>query len=234
MLVAALLVIPVVVIEQSSFGQPWEAIGAALNWAIWLAFLGELVVMLAVVDDRSGWLRKHPLELLIVVLTPPFLASTFAAVRALRLLRLVRLLRLAQLARDASSMEGLRYVSLLALLTVLAGGAGYASVERHQSLGDGMYWAITTMTTVGYGDLSPQTTTGKFLAVVMMLVGIGFVAILTGAVAQRFLAAEIREDVAAIEHEIDAGEDALLGEIREISARLQRLEASLQRARRGS
>jgi len=81
MLVAAVLVIPVIVIEESYFGAPWDTIGSALNWSIWLAFLAELVVMLSVVDDRRLWLRKHPLELLIVVLTPPFLASTFAAVR---------------------------------------------------------------------------------------------------------------------------------------------------------
>ena len=63
MIITALLVIPVIVLEESPVGEPWDTITAVLNWAIWLAFLTELVVMLAVVPDRWHWLRKHPLEL---------------------------------------------------------------------------------------------------------------------------------------------------------------------------
>ena len=91
LLVAAVLVIPVLVIEQSHFGAPWDTIGTDLDWAIWLAFLAEVVAMLAVVPDRLAWLRSHPLEVAIVVLTPPFLRSAFSAIRVLRLLRFVRL-----------------------------------------------------------------------------------------------------------------------------------------------
>ena len=58
-IVAALLVIPVIVIEESSFGEPWDTVGVVLNWATWLTFLTEAVVMLAVVPDRGRWLRSH-------------------------------------------------------------------------------------------------------------------------------------------------------------------------------
>jgi hypothetical protein len=58
--------------------------------------------------------------------------------------------------------------------------AAFASAEPKHSAGDGIYWAITTMTTVGYGDLSPETNTGKVIAVGVMVVGIGFIALLTG------------------------------------------------------
>ena len=70
-----------------------ETVAHALNWVTWLAFLVELVVMLAVVPDRRAWLRHHPLDLIIVVLTPPVLPAGLQSLRVLRLLRLLRLLR---------------------------------------------------------------------------------------------------------------------------------------------
>jgi voltage-gated potassium channel len=69
MIIAALLVIPVIVIEESPVGEPWDTIAAVLNWLIWLAFLTEAVAMLAVVPDRWRWLREHPVEVVVVVAT---------------------------------------------------------------------------------------------------------------------------------------------------------------------
>src|SRR5215208_3959531 len=85
MIVAALLVIPVIVIEESSYGQPWDSIGVALNWGTWIAFVAEAAIMLAVVPDRVRWLRRHPIDVAVVILTPPFLAA-LAPIRLLRLL----------------------------------------------------------------------------------------------------------------------------------------------------
>jgi voltage-gated potassium channel len=121
-LVAALLVIPVIAIEQSAVGDRWKSIAGALNWLIWLVFLGELIAMLAVVPNRWVWLRRHPLEVAIVVLTPPFLPASLQAARVLRLLRLLRLIRLAPLARRLFSLEGVRYAAVLALVTALGAG----------------------------------------------------------------------------------------------------------------
>jgi voltage-gated potassium channel len=81
-LVAALLVIPVIVVEQSSFGGPWKTLAAVLNWAIWIVFALELATMLVVVSDRWQWLRKHPVEAAVVVLSPPFLPAWLQAVQA--------------------------------------------------------------------------------------------------------------------------------------------------------
>ena len=53
MLLAALLVIPTIVIEQSDAGEPWDTVAAVMNWATWLAFLAEAVITIAVVPDRS-------------------------------------------------------------------------------------------------------------------------------------------------------------------------------------
>lgn len=139
--------------------------------------------MLRVVDDRWKWVRDHPLEVAIVILTPPFLPATLQAARAFRLLRLLRLVRAAVLTRRLLSTEGVRDAAVLAGLTVLGGGAAYAAVEKvgpngdRLSAWDGVWWAITTVTTVGYGDSYPQTDGGRVIAIAVMLVGIGFVAI---------------------------------------------------------
>ncbi len=71
LLVAALLTVPAIAIEQSDVGEPWDTIALVLNWTIWLAFVAEVVVMLRVVPDKVRWLRDHPLDLAIVLLTPP-------------------------------------------------------------------------------------------------------------------------------------------------------------------
>jgi voltage-gated potassium channel len=128
-LVAALLVIPVIAIEQSATGDHWKTLAGILNWLIWLVFLAELLAMLAVVPKRWEWLRRHPLEVAIVVLTPPFLPASLQAARVLRLLRLLRLVRLAPLARRFFSLEGVRYAALLALVTALGGGAAFSAAE---------------------------------------------------------------------------------------------------------
>jgi hypothetical protein len=77
--IAAILVIPVIYIEQSEHGEPWSTLATVANWVIWLLFLAEVVVMLAVVPDRRRWARTHPLELAIVVLTRPFLPGSMQA-----------------------------------------------------------------------------------------------------------------------------------------------------------
>jgi hypothetical protein len=81
MLVAALLVIPVLVVEESGFGEPWATMAAVLNWGIWLAFLSEAVVMLWVVPRKRSWLARHPLDVVIVVFTPPFLPAALQSLR---------------------------------------------------------------------------------------------------------------------------------------------------------
>lgn len=227
-LVAALLVIPVIVIEESSIGEPWKTLAAVLNWGIWLAFLAELVAMLAVVPHRWRWIRGHPLEVVVVVLTPPFLPASLQALRVFRLIRLVRILRLAQIMRRLFTFEGLRYAALLALVTLIGGGTAFASVEKEPTAWDGIWWALTTMTTVGYGDVFPETNAGRVIAIVVMTVGIGFGTIVIGAVAQRFVETEAREEVAELEEEVASAETDIIGELHKIGLRLERLEESVR------
>ena len=175
--------------------------------------------MLAVVPSRPAWLRRHPIELAIVLLTCPVLATVIQSARVLRLLRLLRFLRLAPLVRVLFSAEGVRYAALLTLLKALTGGVAFASVENI-SAGNGIYWALTTMTTVGYGDVTPKTAEGKAIAIAVMLVGIGFATLVIGAVAERFVHPHQRE--------IESTEEDLLAQVEDISARLRQLERALE------
>lgn len=229
MLIAALLVIPVLVIEQSHASQGVKTLGDLLNWLIWLAFTAEMVTMLAVVPARRGWLRSHPLEVVIVLLTPPFLPASLQAARVLRVARVLRMVRILMLGRQVFSPEGLRYAVLTVWIAALGGGAAFAAVEKHESTWNGVYWAFTTMTTVGYGDISPHTTGGKIIAVALMIVGIGFVALLTGAIAERFLAPRVAQAEQDIDQEIEAAEHDVLTELQAIAARLTRLEDRIRR-----
>jgi voltage-gated potassium channel len=223
-LIAAVLTVPTTIVEESHIRDPWSQIATGLNWAIWGMFLAEIVIMLAVVPSKRSWLRHHPLELAIVVLTPPALLTAVQPIRLLRLLRVLRLFRLAPLVRRALSMEGLRFAVILALLTAVAGGAAFAAVENY-SVGNGIYWALTTMTTVGYGDITPKTAEGKVVAGVVMLIGIGTATLLIGAVAQQFVAARLGPSL----EQLDTEEQDLVGQVREIAARLDRLQAALER-----
>jgi voltage-gated potassium channel len=218
LLIFALLTIPAIAIEQSSIGQPWDTIATVLNWTIWLAFVAELVIMLRVAPDRWKWLRDHPLDVAIVVLTPPFLPASLQAARAFRLLRLLRLLKAGLLVRRLLSTEGVRDAAVLALLAVLGGGAAFASVEKDQALSawDGVWWAVTTVTTVGYGDISPTTDAGRVIAMAVMIVGIGFVAILTAAAAERFTRNRREE-----ERHISAQLDEIIARLDEMKRRSQ-------------
>jgi len=203
LLIAALLTVPVIVIEQRHMGGAWKHAAAIANWAIWSVFAFEVVAMLLVLRDRRAWLRSHLLEVAIVVLTPPFLPSSLQAARLFRLLRLLRLIWLVRFMRELVSQEGIRYAALLAAFTALGGGAAFAEAEHH-STWTGVYWAVSTMTTVGYGDVTPATEAGRAIAMAVMLVGIGFLTLVIGAISQRFIAAEVEQVEDEVAEELSA------------------------------
>ena len=189
LIVAALLAIPTIIVQESELGEAWEALAAVLDWCIWTMFAANLAIMLSIVPDRRRWLIDNPLDVLIVVLTPPFLPATMKLARVLPVVRLVWLVVVANRLRNVFSLEGLRYAALIVFTVVVGGGVIFVAVEPGQNLStwDGLWWAAETVTTVAYGDIYPTTALGRLVATVVMTAGIGFVALLTGALAQRFL-----------------------------------------------
>jgi voltage-gated potassium channel len=214
--IAAIATVPVVVLLALDPPDHLDRVLQGLNWAFWAVFVVEVLVMLAVTSDRERWLREYPVTPVIAVLTVPIFGG-------LDLFRLVRLLRgpVARRAADAvTSEEGLRNVALLTLLTIGLGGVLFANVEPDVGVGDGLYWAVQTATTVGYGDVAPTTSAGKALAVYVMIIGVTFLAILTGAVAERFRA-RWRGDQAV------AGNEPVLEKLDELGTRLAAIERAV-------
>src|SRR5918997_672942 len=192
LIIAALLAIPTIIVQESDLGGFWEILAAVLDWCIWAMFAANLVIMLSIVPDRRRWLINNPLDVLIVVFPPPSLPATMKLARSLPVVRLVWLVVVANRLRNVFSLEGLRYAALIAFTVVVGGGVIFVAVERDQNLStwDGLWWAAETVTTVAYGDIYPTTALGRIVATVVMIAGIGFVDLLTGALAQRFLYGE--------------------------------------------
>ena len=220
---AALLVIPVVFIEAySSTGWLLTVTGIA-NWLIWAAFAAEFAVVISLVGNRVAYARAAWLDLLIIVVSFPVLPELLAFSRLSRLARLSRVLRMLRavpiLVRGLSALgrlfqkRGFGYVTVAFVGVALATGGLFALFEDH-SLVDGLWWTVVTLTTVGYGDLSPATTGGRVTAVVLMVTSIGVVSFITANIAAFF----IEEDT----------ETNLADEVRSLHQRLDRIEELLR------
>ncbi|MGH3427300.1 MAG: potassium channel family protein [Mycobacteriales bacterium] len=228
LLVAALGVVPVIIVEQSHASHAVKSAAEVANWVIWLLFASEAGLMLGFSADRDGWARRHKLELAVVILTPPILPAGLQVLRVLRLLRLLRLVVAVKLARRLFTLDGVKYAALLTLVVIIASGYAFADAEN-TTTGTGMWWALVTATTVGYGDVRVHTETGRAIGAVVMIIGTGFVALLTAAAAQSFLSAEIRQDVHTAVGEVELSEAEILDELRRVHEQLDRLSAAVER-----
>lgn len=195
-LVATLLLIPVLLIEAESNSTGWKTFAAAANWTIWAIFVAEMVFILRVAPRRKAALRAHWLDLAVIVLTVPRVSGWLASMRLVRLARLIRLFRagtlltrLLQREKALSSGTAFRFVALVTVFVVVVAGSVEAIVDTKDfnSTWLGIWWAIVTVTTVGYGDVAPKTVEGRLVAIVLMFVGIGFLSVLTATVASFFV-----------------------------------------------
>lgn len=159
---------------------------SAVSWTVWGAFAVDFLFRLALTDDRGRYALSHWYDVLLILLP---------VLRPLRLLRLVVLFRV--LDRSAAGSLAGRvavYVGGSAVLLVSLGALAALDAEQDAdganitTYADALWWACTTVTTVGYGDHFPVTTEGRLVAVGLMLVGIGLVGAVTAAVTSWILA----------------------------------------------
>lgn len=181
---------------RSSYGQ----ILRGLEWFFTIIFSLEYLIRLGVAKEPRKYARSFFGIIDLLTLLPSYLSIFLAGahyllvIRSLRLLRVFRVLKLVRYLDEASSLRKALQASR-AKITVFLGtvitlvmiiGALIYMIEGEENgfsnIPVSIYWAIVTLTTVGYGDMSPQTGLGKMIASIIMIIGYGIIAVPTGIV----------------------------------------------------
>jgi voltage-gated potassium channel len=156
-----------------------------IQWLVWGVFAIDVAYGLTKSANRKQYVKSHPLEILSVALP---------VLRPLRLLRLVTIGSLViQRVAIGRQFAIMIKVFLFSILIAYIAAVQLTIVERPiegsniKSFGDGLWWALTTVTTVGYGDRFPTTTEGRAIAFGLMLVGISLMGVITASVAAWFV-----------------------------------------------
>lgn len=176
----------------------------ALEWVVTIFFTIEYIARIISIKKPAKYIFSFYGIIDFLSTIPLYLSYVFAgsqvflALRAFRLLRVFRILKLVKFIGEASQLrEALRasrtkivvFIYVVLILSVILGTtmyliesdeAGFTSIPRS------IYWTIVTLTTVGYGDIAPQTTLGQFIATVVMILGYGIIAVPTGIVTAEF------------------------------------------------
>ena len=178
----------------------------SLEWVFTIFFTIEYFLRIYVVKEPKKYIFSFYGIIDFLAVLPTYLSlfipSTHALmiIRALRLLRVFRIFKLAQFLREsvvilkalqASSRRILVFLFFIMLLVTVFGSIMYlvegATNDRFDSIPRSIYWAIVTLTTVGYGDISPITPLGQFLASIVMIMGYAVIAVPTGIVSSEMV-----------------------------------------------
>jgi len=125
--------------------------------------------------------------------------------------------------KPLTARRAARTIALVTVfLTVISGVLiHFTDKKAYPNIGDGLWWAIQTVTTVGYGDLVPASTTGRFVAALVMILGIGFLTVITAAITSAFIESARRR--------LQGTEtDTLSAQLDQIGKRLDAIETGLK------
>ncbi|WP_081738048.1 potassium channel family protein [Arthrobacter sp. H41] len=193
----------------------------AVLWLVWVFFLIDYAANLLLAEQRGRWFLRHLHELVVIVLP---------VLRPLRLLRLVPLLRVLNRS-GGDALRGHIVLYVVVSMTVLGYAGALAVLDAEQdvpganitTLGDALWWSMTTITSVGYGDYYPVTLTGRLVAAGLMIAGIGVLSAVTAAFAS-WLVENVSVPAAVKDQSRDR---AVNEELRSVSLQLDSLIAQL-------
>ena len=206
-------VLTVMVESVSSFREAYGVMLRRLEWGVTILFTVEYLLRLYSVHSPRHYATSFFGAVDLLAIIPTYLSlfvtgtQSLQIIRALRLLRVFRVLKLAQYIGGArvlrSAIHAGRHKIAVFLVTVLnvAGitGALMYIIEGEESgftnIPVSVYWAIVTMTTVGYGDIHPVTPLGQFVAAILMVMGYGIIAVPTGIVSAEIARADTRPKI---------------------------------------
>jgi voltage-gated potassium channel len=219
----AWLVIGIAVITTDVNGSASIVLVGAL-FALWAILLAEYLVRLVVTPDRRGYLKRRWVEPATVAV-PPLQGWRLVGIEKMSLL-----LREGELRVEAVLRHHSLFRVLIAAAATLFLGAWLVLLFEEKAKGsnihsytDALWWAIVTVTTVGYGDRFPVSDGGRAVAVVLMLLGIGLIGVLTATVASVF----VKEHTDANKEEFRKGHADLGQQLSQISERLADVERRL-------
>lgn len=198
---------------------------------IWLIFFADVLVRVLLAPKKWEYIRKNPLD--VIVALP--LDSIFQTARLLRLFRLLRVIlittRFMKPIYTVIKENKLEKTLTFAFLLIFVVSIPVSLVEPNiNSYGDAIWWSIVTMTTVGYGDISPETGLGRTLAVLLMLVGIGLIGIVTASIASYFIGnqqAKSTEEMKYLQAKLNQYPDWTADDIPLMKAMLDKLATNL-------
>ena len=201
----------------------WDDIGRVGFLVLWLGIvaivLAEVVVTLRLGENRI----RAIVWLLVVALANPAADPLVQLLLTGRVVRAVRLRKefTQEVGRQMFSGRGIRFTIAISVLGMFGLGWLFSAVEttQHLTVGDGVWFALVTAATVGYGDIVPSNAAGRVIASALMVLGLFVVGLLTGAIAERFTRATRPEDDVA--QRLD-----------ELADRLARIESNLGPGRR--
>lgn len=212
-----LIVLSIIVImleSVPSYDASFGDILHVIDWVITGLFTAEYLLRLWCVKKPLSYALSFYGVVDLLSILPMFLSlliggsNVLVSIRALRLLRIFRVLRVAPYLVEANTLSTaikaswnkiLVFMGTVLIIVVIVGSFMYFlegvlyENENFSSIPRSMYWAIVTVTTVGYGDITPVTTLGQFFAAILMILGYGILAVPTGIVSAEMVHSKIHE-----------------------------------------
>ncbi len=201
LLIFILISIVLVSLESvKSIAEKYQTTLFYLEWVLTFFFTVEYILRIYMVRKKSAYIFSYYGLIDLLSLLPSYIglfisgAQGLIVIRALRLLRIFRILKLSRYVHDStmivSALKASRskisvFVFAVVMMVIIIGTVMYLVEGEESGFGsipESIYWAIVTLTTVGYGDIAPTTTLGRFIASFVMILGYGVIAVPTGIV----------------------------------------------------